>query len=172
MIKYYDSVFTPKQCKDLIKIFDKNKEAHQAINTPLMKFNQYNFTSNEMTTPLHQEMVEGFMSLGRKYFSDVEARILPNIGGFEEVRIKKYVEGGDFIEQIDVMNYASSRRIVGFLLYLNDCDGITTFANHDITIEPKTGRVLVFPPTWEYPHAGHKSSTDKYIMSTYLHLAD
>ena len=67
MIKYYDSVFTPKQCKDLIKIFDKNKEAHQAINTPLMKFNQYNFTSNEMTTPLHQEMVEGFMSLGRKY---------------------------------------------------------------------------------------------------------
>ena len=112
------------------------------------------------------------MSLGRKYFSDVEARILPNIGGFEEFRIKKYVEGGDFKEHIDVMNYASSRRIVGFLLYLNDCDGITTFANHDITIEPKTGRVLVFPPTWEYPHTGHKSSTDKYIMSTYLHLAD
>ena len=73
MIKYYDGVFTSKQCKDLIKVFDNSKGHHQPIDTPLMKFNQYNFTSNRMNTPLHQEMVEGFMSLGRKYFSDVEA---------------------------------------------------------------------------------------------------
>ena len=32
-------------------------------------------------------------------------------------------------------------------------------------------KVLVFPPTWQYPHIGMpvKSGSPKYIMSTYLH---
>ena len=39
-----------------------------------------------------------------------------------------------------------------------------------LNIEPVSGRVIVFPPTWEYPHLGLPPKNDsKYIMSTYIH---
>ena len=39
-----------------------------------------------------------------------------------------------------------------------------------LNIEPVSGRVIVFPPTWEYPHTGLPPKNDsKYIMSTYIH---
>ena len=56
-----------------------------------------------------------------------------------------------------------------FLFYLNDSDGETYFPEHDVTIHPKCGKVLVFPPTWEYPHAGLPPTNTKYILSTYIH---
>ena len=37
-------------------------------------------------------------------------------------------------------------------------------------IQPECGRVVVFPPTWEYPHSGlPPSDCPKYILSTYIH---
>ena len=56
-----------------------------------------------------------------------------------------------------------------FLVYLNDNDGLTYFPEQDLTIEPRCGRILVFPPTWEYPHQGLAPTTTKYILSTYIH---
>ena len=49
--------------------------------------------------------------------------------------------------------------------------GETTFPYNKLTIKPETGKVLVFPPTWQYPHMGLpvKSGKPKYILSTYLH---
>ena len=58
------------------------------------------------------------------------------------------------------------------VIYLNDdfTGGETEFPHHNKKIVPKMGSVMVFPPTWQYPHAGlrvHKGV--KYIMSTYCH---
>ena len=64
----------------------------------------------------------------------------------------------------------SSIRAVAFLFYLNDNDGNTLFPLQDLNIKPVSGRVVVFPPTWEYPHKGlPPKSNSKYIMSTYVH---
>ena len=53
--------------------------------------------------------------------------------------------------------------------YLSD-DGNTLFSRHGLNIRPVSGRVLVFPPTWDYPHSGlAPKSNPKYIMSTYIH---
>ena len=75
-----------------------------------------------------------------------------------------------FDEHVDVIDYLTAKRAVAFLFYLNDNNGYTTFSNHDLNIEPKRGKVLVFPPTWEYPHSGlPPSDYPKYILSTYIH---
>ncbi|BCV00399.1 MAG: hypothetical protein CM15mV34_1730 [Caudoviricetes sp.] len=38
------------------------------------------------------------------------------------------------------------------------------------SISPQTGRVLMFPATWQYSHAGLPPESDKkYIVGTYLH---
>ena len=169
MIKIYDGVFTDKQCKKLIDKFQHNEEQHEIFNNDVMQFTQYNFTAHHPQSKLHSQLSEQVAQLARRYFPDVFVRVLTNIGGLEQFSIKKYNPGGEFKLHIDVMNRESSIRAVGFLFYLNDSDGYTDFINHNIRVEPKAGRVVVFPPTWEYPHIGQASSKDKYIMSTYLH---
>lgn len=68
------------------------------------------------------------------------------------------------------MDYATSRRFLSFFWYLNDVDqgGETVF--DDLIIQPKTGRMVVFPPLWMFPHKGCiPISNEKYLLSTYLH---
>ncbi len=93
----------------------------------------------------------------------------------EEFRIKRYYNNGNekFDEHVDVNDIDSSIRAVAFLFYLNDNDGNTLFPLHNLNIQPVSGRVIVFPPTWEYPHTGLPPKIDsKYIMSTYIHYGE
>ena len=58
------------------------------------------------------------------------------------------------------------------LFYLNNVDsgGKTIFPYQNKEFTPNRGDVIIFPPTWEYPHLGEPPmSSPKYIMSTYLH---
>ena len=90
----------------------------------------------------------------------------------EEFRVKRYIPGGEerFDEHVDVATYETAKRALAFLFYLNENDGKTVLTHHELSVFPICGRVVIFPPTWEYPHAG-LAPTDKtkYIMSTYLH---
>ena len=109
------------------------------------------------------------------YKKDVpQAKYLPQFKYLEEFRIKKYEVGGHdrFDEHVDVVNYQSSRRSLAMLFYLNDVDsgGKTIFPYQNKEFTPNRGEVIIFPPTWEYPHLGEPPvSNPKYIMSTYLH---
>ena len=52
---------------------------------------------------------------------------------------------------------------------MNDVDdgGHTIF--NGMKIDPKKGRLVMFPPTWMFPHMGEEPiSNTKYIMSSYL----
>ena len=78
----------------------------------------------------------------------------------------------NFDLHVDASDSATAPRCLAMLFYLNDVEegGLTVFPFHDLEIKPKKGEVVVFPPTWEYPHLGQAPiSNDKYIMSTYLH---
>ena len=93
------------------------------------------------------------------------------------MRIKKYEPSSDdrFDIHVDVQDHQTSKRYLAFLTYLNDdfFGGETDFPYNKLTVRPKTGTVLVFPPTWQYPHRGLpvKKGEPKYIMSTYLHYS-
>ena len=141
MIKIYDGVFTDQQCKKLIDKFQNNEEQHEIFNNDVMQFTQYNFTAHHSQSKLHSQLSEQVAQLARRYFPDVFVRVLPNIGGLEQFRIKKYNPGGEFKLHIDVMNRESSIRAVGFLFYLNDSDGYTDFINHNISIKYSSNRV-------------------------------
>jgi hypothetical protein len=75
-----------------------------------------------------------------------------------------------FDTHVDVQDYASARRYLAFLWYLNDVEdgGKTVFTG--LTIAPKRGTLIVFPPLWMFPHKGEPPiSGPKYILSGYLH---
>jgi hypothetical protein len=92
--------------------------------------------------------------------------------------MKKYEADGhdQFGWHIDVGDKASSSRFLVMLMYVNDTvegEGLTRFKSEfDFTVQPKRGRILVFPPTMLYPHLGEKvTSGSKYIISSYIHYA-
>ena len=56
-------------------------------------------------------------------------------------------------------------RHLTYIFYLNDVDeGWTQFYNGN-QVQPKTGRLLIFPSTWTYLHQGYPPKQDKYIVT-------
>lgn len=97
---------------------------------------------------------------------------VPNTKSTETFRIKRYRPGTgeEFRVHHDANGYYCNRYLV-LLWYLNDVaeGGETVFPDLGVTIKPKAGRLLMFPPNWCFQHAGRAPvSNDKYILSTYL----
>jgi prolyl 4-hydroxylase len=171
-IKVYDNVFDGHSCKQLIDIFETCSEYHEIHDNDTYKFRQLNFNAHKETFPIAQGFVHHLISYYEKYFDDVGLSQYVNISGFEEVRLKKYTLGDEsqFKTHVDVADLLSSKRSLVAILYLNDNDGCTNFPTLDISVKPKVGRVVMFPPTWMFPHAGlPPTDKDKYIIMTCLH---
>jgi hypothetical protein len=175
-IKVYDNVLSEHQCNSLMQKFKANKD--QQVSTDLE--NHRHFT--EININQHSDwknMVDGLYSTLRpyvnKYKSDCNIKVKqwPAKFGFEQIRFKRYLpnDKDEFKEHVDVGDYNSARRFLVFFLYLNDNEGgETSFSEYDMSVKPKTGRLLMFPPTWTYLHTGHKPKLEsKYIIGSYLH---
>lgn len=108
-----------------------------------------------------------------RYNHDIGLPIpIPNTPLISELVMKRYRPGRDeqFQLHFDAIHYVSNRYLV-MLWYLNgvDAGGETDFPYLRLTIKPKAGRLLMFPPYWMFQHQGLAPvSGDKYILSTYL----
>ena len=171
MVKVYDNIIPGVTCKRLLDLFEKNEEHQEYINEDYCPcFTQLNL--NQLSPDTVRSLLPFLVEVYNLYKKDIKNNYLPPLKELEEFRIKRYYNNGNekFDEHVDVTDSSSSIRAVAFLFYLNDNDGNTLFPLHDLNIEPVSGRVIVFPPTWEYPHLGLPPKNDsKYIMSTYIH---
>ena len=170
----FSKVLSPIACDFLVELFENDVENHERIeNKSKPTFTQLNV--NKHHGKLIPELISSFQNALKLYKEDVpSAQYLPEVQFLEEFRIKKYEIGGidRFDEHVDISDHSSAKRALSMLFYLNDVEegGSTIFPYHDLNIKPKRGKVVVFPPTWEYPHLGEPPiSTPKYVMSTYLH---
>ncbi len=66
-----------------------------------------------------------------------------------------------------------SYRVITFLWYLNNVDeGGETEIWDNYLIKPETGKLLLFPSCWTFPHRGKMPlSSDKYIITGWLHVS-
>lgn len=129
-------------------------------------------------SPLSDQAFRGFLlahidaSLAR-YNRDIGLRIaIPPARRISELVIKRYRPGGAerFQLHFDSIDAVANRYLV-FLWYLNDVTegGETRFPDLGMSVQPRAGRLLMFPPYWMYQHeAPPPRSGDKYILSTYL----
>lgn len=102
--------------------------------------------------------------------------------------IKKYIKGSDEHigphsdsymrgwEETNTVKIYKGDRFLNILFYLNDVEegGETEFYFDDctITVPPRKGRIVVFPPLWTHVHAGLRPiSSDKYICNGHLRAA-
>ena len=99
--------------------------------------------------------------------------MFPQQFAFEQFRLKRYLPNGEdhFDDHVDVGDINSARRFLVFFLYLDHNEGgHTDFPQGNISVQPQTGRMLMFPPMWTHLHAGRKPiDKPKYIIVSYLH---
>ena len=170
MVKVYDNIISDKICQLLISIFETSKNLEFVDDDNCPCFTQLNL--NHSSRNIVKSITPFVETVYKKYKEDTKSKYIPPFGVLEEYRIKRYLTNGNerFDEHVDITDFDSSIRAVAFLFYLNDNDGNTLFPLHNLNIQPVSGRVIVFPPTWEYPHTGLPPKNDsKYIMSTYIH---
>ena len=167
-------VLPDKACNFLIELYDSNPSQHERIEKNFKPtFTQLNL--NRYHGKIVSELCSYFNKSLDIYKSRVkQAQYLPKVELLEEFRIKKYNVGGSdrFDEHVDVVDHKTSKRCLAMLFYLNSVPvgGHTKFPEQGDSIRPTKGHVVVFPPTWEYPHIGEPPiSNPKYIMSSYLH---
>ena len=164
-----------KTCEDLIATYCENDD--QAIRrlNRVQAFHELNYNQVAEDHLMHclVRKVKTLVSIYKDH-NPTGGRFFPEKFGLEEFRIKCYNEGEDcFSQHVDVGDANSSKRFLAFLFYLNNNfdGGNTVFKlpeKHIIT--PTQGDVLMFPPTWQYPHEGKPViKGKKFIMSTYLH---
>jgi len=176
-IRIHNNALEDDVCDYLINLYEKNSDLWERVdNNRKPNFTQFNLTlhsnKSEEISYINNYIISRFSIFKDDYINFFGQNYFPLDYAYEEFRIKKYNNDGndEFEYHVDVMDHVSSKRFVAFLWYLNDVEigGETCF--WDYKIHPKKGNLIIFPPTWMFPHCGKEPiSNPKYIMSTYLH---
>ena len=172
MVQVIPKILNPQICESLILSFEQSDQKEKIDHDAKPRFTQVNFGQNPYLVQRSKAAIDIYRELlgPRSWY-------LPPVKYMEEFRIKKYdPETKDrFDEHVDVADHKSAKRYLAFFTYLNDVEngGETLFSgyNGDMNyIKPKSGRMVIFPPLWMFPHSGQRPiSGNKYIISGYFH---
>ena len=187
-IRVVDGVLDPEFCAHLISQFESCKKHHKEIPGKLIELDCMNTrhrAGTQLQMPNHSLWrtydwtadTDRIMALIKPHLHDYRAdwdkhNCLPNVYSAEGIRIKCYRPGvHEFKLHIDQGTRESSSRFIAVLMYLNDSEAGTEFPLEGYTVAARTGRIVMFSPSWQFPHRGlMPQDSTKYIMSTYLHF--
>ncbi|MET0535327.1 MAG: 2OG-Fe(II) oxygenase [Steroidobacter sp.] len=181
-IRTYDHDLDAKLCQQMIASFAGLERFHRAngrgVRSGLEESAWTELNVSRLSDAAFQGMFRKLIDRAlERYNRDVELAIpIPNSPTTSDLTLKRYRPGQQerFQLHFDAIHHVANRYLV-MLWYLNDVEqgGETRFPQLDVTIEARTGRLLMFPPYWMYQHEGLPPiSGDKYIVSTYFLFMD
>ena len=189
LIRVYDDVIDEESCQKLIEKFEKFEEHFEEVyekdEEERISFKQLQLVKFKEWESVQQGMLELFQDYIVRYKMDcnIKDKQWPQEYGYEAIRMKRYLNNDidRFDPHVDVLDHNTARRFLAFFIYVNDVDegGETKFVNLNkegtyipLTVNPKRGRLLMFPPMWPWYHAGLKpESGKKYLIHSYCHYA-
>lgn len=177
-IRVYDDVITKEFADHLIEKFHANKDEWKIRDEVLYTFNEINLNDSiKIFEPELKALASVYEDMVDKYIRDVGIYDFqfPDSYAFEAFRMKQYPEGvGEFLPHIDAGDFHSAKRFLVFFLYLDAGEGGETILfDQGVAVPRKPGRMIMFPPTWTYPHAGAMpTKNDKHIIGSYLHFKE
>lgn len=86
----------------------------------------------------------------------------PGVGHYKE-----HIDGDPWND-----NFHNRGRVAGAVIYINDVSdgGETAFRYQQVAIQPKKGRIAIFPANWTHPHEARiPVSGPKLILSSFLY---
>lgn len=177
-IGVFDNTDLDEFCDSLIEQFDSTKKEiirdRQQGNQQVLKVAKDDlqiFSDDlENVAEINKQFYEKFWGVWYKQYLD-EYGILAT---FREhtgypLKLQKTLPGqGYHIWHCEADTFLCSRRVVTWILYLNDVDegGETEFLYQHMRVKPKKGRVVIWPAAFTHPHRGNPPlSGAKYIAT-------
>ena len=177
-IKVYDALFSDEFCDSVIEAFGQSDrtviDREKRPSFTEMNISQRYMAKDPLWIGIQEKIQSVFIDCVQLYMQSLKVENdFPQKYAFEEYRVKMYNNNGhdQFKDHVDVGDYNSARRFLVLFLYLNTVEvgGCTSFTRLNTTVSPMKGRVLLFPATWQYRHAGLPPESDKkYIVGSYL----
>jgi len=176
-IRVIDHAVSDRVCQQVIDLYQRDHRRHRVDGDRYIELDVFGASKdwrsqpfitewqplvNEILTPINQAAVDY-----RQRWDPLA--MMPERGAMEGVRIKRYEPGQhEFRLHVDQGDRGSSRRYLACLVYLEDNAAGTEFPLESLTVDCLAGRMVLFPPTWQYPHRGiMPTDSTKYIISTY-----
>jgi hypothetical protein len=180
---------SPELCKDIIEIYEKTQNKHRAttlggLKEDILKAMQcyINNITDKAWPTIHEFLKQELTQNVLKYMKTLDDQIgdgnkykhiTDNII-YNDFHINKYEcqHEGKYDYHIDssLTKGMDQERHITFIWYLNDVEeGGETEMRGNIRIKPESGKLLLFPSTWTYPHCSLKTiSNDKYVIVGWL----
>ena len=183
-----DGTLDPEFCKNVIEKFEKDDDKSPGImgRREESRVDTSIKDSTDLlisTLPRWKDEDEVFFSSLKKYHRSYlktgpwRDTYNPGLGDLSDAgyQIQRTRPGAGYVWHHDSMmgEYVQTKgvRCTTYIWYLNDIDedGYTEFID-GTKVQPKTGRICIFPATWTYMHRGYppKDQT-KYIVTGWMH---
>ena len=168
-IRTYDNYLSPKSCKLFVDI--AKQTTFTSRNTPNVQDKQITLDStfpdkvkelyNEALVPALHEYVTDFPHLSNTNF----------VSSVALLQITEPPSGGYHIWHCENIDWSNSSRVLAWAVYLNDVEegGETEFLYQSRKVEPKAGRVAIFPGSFTHLHRGNPTKSTKYIITGWWH---
>jgi len=188
-IRVYDDVVDKDSCNLLIGKFETYEDQHEVVlvknKNMAISFNQINIFNHDEWKGIREQLIEAMLYYVNIYKEEcnILEMMWPERFGYEAIRIKRYLPNDydRFDEHVD-STAGCQKRFLNFLMYLNDVEegGETEFPQimkpgtyMPLSVKPKAGTMVIFPPMWCWLHAGRKPiSGPKYFAHSYLHYLE
>ena len=172
---------SPAFCDEVIERFEAHPEHQHAgrigqlrVEDPGVKSTTDLVVSNKENWKDVDQMFFRSLAVAMKEFRE----IFPYFkGSFKDVgyQIQRYRAGDFYHWHIDGGSHEFSQRQLVALWYLNDVSGPggeTQFLYQDVSIQPRRGKLILFPPFWTHEHrAVVLKEGVKYIATTWVVFA-
>lgn len=188
-ISVYDNSLEPSLCKEIIDLFNSDSLKYEGVTSSGLDLDIKHSTDLQIRNDSKWKRIRSTLSRElsyrlKTYLKNIDIKwcglknhekkdgFVPENLVFETFQIQRYVKGQGHFKlhtdgSVDTICGSTKQRIVTYLWYLNDVDeGGETVVFDNIKIKPEAGRLLLFPASWTYPHAGNMPiSNDKYIVT-------
>lgn len=151
---------------------------------------QYPGRVGQMATPdLSIKRSTDLVISGKEHWADLDRALFTSLGlamntfkeqfpffggSFRDMgyALQKTVPGEFYHWHIDSGSHAFSTRQLVAIWYLNNVagpGGATEFRHQGVSIQPETGKLILFPPFWTHEHRGAELKAGiKYIATTWV----
>jgi hypothetical protein len=186
-----DDFFTPEECSAMIQSYYRCEAMGLTIsrqrqdNTPshLKKDDQLYVSDLASVSEFDMHMLTPFSVFQNKFWDmawPVYAEQYSAIHNYPKMtsRIMKFqkteVGGGYHVWHFENDTQDNLRRILTYIVYLNDVDegGESEFLYYPKRVKPKTGRMIVWPAGFAHTHRGNPPiSNTKYIITGWIEVS-
>lgn len=187
-IGVWDGALSKEQCESMIELFNNSqiyegnlyRNGQIVIDHKSKKASEFDVSGTAINNVTWAKLDRFLVPLAHRYLSLYQeqnqgVKDLPNPLSDEGFRMKRYLNDGTehhaYHGDSGHESRCSPKRHIAMLIYLNDVSegGETVFYNQGIAVQPKCGRVCLFPTAFTHIHAGRRPvSENKYVLTNFF----